>query len=59
MIDCNHDCSNCPAHVLYGGNPTSCIIMNKILSRLEWDKLTSRELYNNAIKEGEKLEKES
>ena len=54
-LDCNHDCVSCPAHIGYTGKPTNCLIINKVLSKLEWDKLTSRELYNNAIKEGEIL----
>ena len=52
-LDCNHDCTECPAHVLYGGTPTSCLIMNKILLKVGYEIQTAQQLLRNAEKEGD------
>ena len=52
-LDCNHDCKNCPARVLYGGTPTSCLIMNKISIKIGYEIQAARQLLENAIKEGD------
>jgi hypothetical protein len=53
-LDCNHDCVGCPAHLLYGGSPTSCLIMNKVLLKIDCDIRISKQLLKNAEKEGDK-----
>ena len=52
-LDCNHDCTNCPAHVLYGGTPTSCLIMNKVLLKLGYDIETAQQKLRNTQKQGD------
>lgn len=55
-LDCNHDCAICPARVLYGGTPTSCLIMNKILLKVGYEIQTAQQLLRNAEKEGDKYD---
>ena len=52
-LDCNHDCVKCPAHLPYGGDPTSCRIINKTLSVLDCQKRAAEQIYKNVLKEGE------
>lgn len=55
-LDCNHDCTKCPAYVPYGGQ-TSCRIINKVLIKAGYDIEIAQQLLKNAVKEGERNDK--
>lgn len=50
-LNCNHDCKNCPAWTLSGQTP--CIVINKVLDKLDFQERTARQEWHNAIKEGD------
>lgn len=54
-LNCNHDCTNCPACTL--GGETSCKIINKVLAKLEYDKRISEQKWHNLLREGDKNDK--